>query len=111
MLGEIADRYRTTVAFSTRCRELRRVARLSCRWPCPWFGVDLDPVAILGHRRTSDEIFSRSARSSVTSAHDAVRGADRRTKAVEIGRGNVNWQELFQSLEGAGYHGCVTTDT
>ena len=43
-------------------------------------------------------------------ARDAVAGADRRTKATTIGRGDTHWDELLSNLDGAGYTGWFTVD-
>src|SRR3954470_19660589 len=110
-LGEIADRYRTTVAFHSSLAGFAAIERAVLAARCPWFGIDLDPVAILRDRWPSDEIFSRlGGLIRHVRARDAVLGADRRTKPIDIGRGNVNCPELFASLDGAGYAVWLTVD-
>jgi sugar phosphate isomerase/epimerase len=43
-------------------------------------------------------------------ARDALTGADRRTKPMLIGKGNVEWDQLFGDLDSADYHGWITVD-
>ena len=110
-LGEMADRYRATVAFSSSLAGFAAVDRAIGAARCPWFGIDLDPVALLRDRWVSDEIFSRlGPLIRHVRARDAVVGADRRTKPVEVGRGNVNWPDLLGSLDEAAYAGWMTID-
>jgi sugar phosphate isomerase/epimerase len=78
---------------------------------CPWFGVDLDPVAMLIDEWSADEIFSRIGGSiRHVRGRDAIVGADRRTKAAAMGSGSVDWRRLLGGLEGAGYRGWITID-
>ena len=79
---------------------------------CPWFGVDLDPVAILRDVWPMDDIFSRiGGLIRHVRGRDAVRGADRRTRPAPIGKGSVNWGELLANTNEAGYHGWLTIDS
>ena len=110
-LGAVADRYRATVAFSSALASFAALERALAAVRCPWFGVELDPVAILRDRWTSDEIFSRlGPLLRHVRARDAVVGSDRRTRPAEIGRGSVTWNELIVSLDDAGYRGWLTVD-
>jgi sugar phosphate isomerase/epimerase len=110
-LGRHADRYGVTVAFRSELASFASLDSVIRKSSCPWFGVELDPVAMLRDDWSIDEIFStlgplvRHVR-----ARDAVKGADRRTKPAIVGKGNVNWQELTSNLEGGGYHGWITID-
>jgi sugar phosphate isomerase/epimerase len=110
-LGEIADRYRVNVAFSSSLASFAAVERSLTAVRCPWFGIDLDPVAILRDRWACDETFSRIGRliRHVT-ARDAAVGSDRRTRPVELGKGGAGWSELLASLDAAGFAGWITVD-
>jgi sugar phosphate isomerase/epimerase len=110
-LGEIADRYRATVAFSSSLAGFAAIERALLAARCPWFGIDLDPVAMLRDRWSGDEIFSRlGPLIRHVRGRDAVLGADRRTRPIEIGNGSVNWDELLSALDAAGYSGWLTID-
>src|SRR4051812_6285307 len=110
-LGQRADRYGVTVAFRSELAGFAALDRALRRADCPWFGVDLDPVAVLRDEWDADAIFSavgpliRHVR-----ARDAVAGAGHRTKPAVIGRGDTNWGEMLARLDEAGYHGWVTVD-
>ena len=106
-----ADRYRVTVALSSSLSSFASLHEVMRAVACPWFGVDLDPTAILRDEWDSDEVFSalgpllRHVR-----ARDAVLGADRRTRPAVVGIGAVDWPRLVASLDEAGYRGFVTVD-
>lgn len=106
-----ADRYGVTLAFRSDLSSFAALDHVLTIARCPWFGIDLDPVALLRDVWSSDEIFSQVGQLvRHVRARDAVRGADNRTKAMPIGRGDTKWDELLQNLDGAGYHGFVTID-
>ena len=106
-----ADRYRVTVALGSSLSSFASLHEVLRAVACPWFGVDLDPVAVLRDEWDSDDVFStlgplvRHVR-----ARDAVVGADRRTRPAVVGRGAVDWPRLVGSLDQAGYRGFVTVD-
>ncbi len=110
-LGARADRYGATVAFSSALASFAAIEQALLAVRCPWFGIDLDSVAMLRDDWSPDEIFSaigpliRHVR-----ARDALVGADHRTKPTIIGQGNTNWAELLALLDQAGYNGFVTVD-
>jgi sugar phosphate isomerase/epimerase len=110
-LGSRADRYSVTLAFSNALASFAALQQALSAVRCPWFGVDLDPVAILRDDWSKDEIFSalgplvRHVR-----ARDAAVGPDKRTKPMVISRGDTPWSELLQSLDEAGYDGFITLD-
>jgi sugar phosphate isomerase/epimerase len=111
-IGQRADRYGVTVAFRSDLASFAALERAIKEASCPWFGVDLDPVAILRDAWPMDEIFSRlGGLIRHVRARDALRGADRRTRPAPIGRGSVNWGELLGYLNEAAYHGWLTIDT
>jgi sugar phosphate isomerase/epimerase len=110
-LGRLADRYSVILAFRSDLSSYAALDRAIAAADCPWFGVDLDPVAILRDRWTIDEIFShvgplvRHVR-----ARDAVVGQDKRTKPAPVGRGSTNWEQLLSLLDDAGYSGWLVVD-
>ena len=110
-LGSRADRIGVTLAFRSDLASFAALERALAAAHCPWFGVDLDPVAILRDEWDRDAIFSRLGPAiRHVRARDAVVGADRRTRPALIGRGSTNWGELLAALDAAGYHGWVTVD-
>jgi sugar phosphate isomerase/epimerase len=110
-LGSRADRYGVTLAFATSLASFASLHQVLDAARCPWFGIDLDPVAILRDDWDRDEVFStlghlvRHIR-----ARDAVIGDDKRTKPAPIGRGDTKWSHLLAALDGAGYQGWMTID-
>jgi sugar phosphate isomerase/epimerase len=111
-LGKHADRFGVIAAFRSDLASFAALERALKAANCPWFGIDLDPVAILRDDWPMDEIFSRlGPQIRHVRARDALAGTDRRTKPTVIGQGNVNWPELFSNLEHAGYHGWITVDS
>ena len=110
-LGRLADRTSTVLAFRSGLSPLSALERALRAADCPWFGVDLDPVAVLGDTWDLDEAFSRlGAHVRHLRARDALRGSAGRTKPTVIGRGDMNWSQLLSNLDGAGYTGWVTVD-
>jgi sugar phosphate isomerase/epimerase len=110
-LGRRADRHGVMIGFRSELAGFAAIERALKAAGCAWFGVDLDPVAMLRDDWSSDEIFSRLGDSvRHVRGRDAVLGADRRTKAAMIGSGSVDWGKLMNDLEGAGFNGWVTVD-
>jgi sugar phosphate isomerase/epimerase len=110
-LGRVADRFGVTVAFRGELSSLAALERAILAAACPWFGVDLDPVAVLRDEWEMDGVFSRvGPLIRHVRGRDALRGADRRTKPTPVGAGNVNWAEVLSDLDQAGYHGWITID-
>lgn len=110
-LGRLADRTSVTIAMRSDLAGFAAIERALTAANCPWFGVDLDPVAILRDEWEMDEIFSRMG-SLVrhVRARDALCGADRRTKPAVIAAGNIEWGRLLANLDRAGCHGWITID-
>jgi sugar phosphate isomerase/epimerase len=108
----LADRVGVTIAIRSDLATFAAIDRVLASAACPWLGVDLDPVAMLRDRWGKDEIFSgfgsliRNVR-----ARDAVVGTDHRTKPTVIGKGSVNWPELFADLDAASFKGWLTIDS
>ena len=110
-VGEQADRYNTILAFRTDLASFAAVDAALKRVDCPWFGIDLDPTAMLEDEWPADEIFSRlGARIRHVRACDAAGGAHRRTQPTVIGRGDTDWPGLLSRLDAVGYHGWLTID-
>ncbi|WP_428939889.1 sugar phosphate isomerase/epimerase family protein [Fontivita pretiosa] len=110
-IGRRADRYSVTVAFSSSLAGFAALHEALSAAACPWFGVDLDPVAMLRDEWSADQIFSavgplvRHVR-----ARDALLGQDRRTRPAMIGQGDIDWQQLLSLLDDAGYSGWISID-
>jgi len=110
-LGERADRYSIAVAFRSELAGFDALHRALRAADCAWFGIDLDPVAILRDDWTIDEIFSRlGTMIRHVRGRDAILGTDRRTKPSVIRRGSVQWDQLLHRLDEADYHGWITLD-
>lgn len=110
-LGRLADRYSMTVAFRSELAGFASLEQALHAADCPWFGVDLDPVAVLEDEWPLDEVLSRlGPLVRHVRARDAIKGADRRTQPAVIGRGDTNWEELLAALDSSGYHGWITVD-
>lgn len=110
-LGSRADRFGVTVAFRSDLSALAALERALTRAACPWFGVDLDPVALLRDEWPNDEAFSRlGPLIRHVRARDATRGAGGRTSPAVIGAGSTIWPELLSNLDASGYHGWITID-
>jgi len=110
-IGRRADRYGVAMALRSELASFSALERALKAADCPWFGVDLDPVAILRDAWSMDEVFSRlGATIKHVRARDALVGADRRTQAATVGRGSVNWGQLLSALHEGGYQGWMTVD-
>jgi sugar phosphate isomerase/epimerase len=109
-LGRRADRYGVTLAFRTDLASFAAIQRALAAAACPWFGLDLDPAAVLRDAWSTDEVFSRlGPLIRHVRARDAL-AAGARTRPAIVGQGNVNWDELFTALDDTGYRGWITTD-
>jgi sugar phosphate isomerase/epimerase len=110
-LGRRADRFNASIAFSSSLAGFAAVERALLAARCPWFGIDLDPIATLSDQWPLDEIMSRLGNLiRHVRGRDAVAGGEGRTKPAVIARGDVKWRELLNSLNAAGYHGWITVD-
>ena len=110
-LGRRADRHGIIMALRSDLASLSALERALKIAGCPWFGIDLDPVAILRDDWDHDEIFSRLGEAiRHVRGRDALLGADRRTKPAAVGQGSVDWGRLLMDLEAAGYTGWITLD-
>jgi sugar phosphate isomerase/epimerase len=110
-LGRRADRYGVMIALRSDLASLAALERAVRAARCPWFGIDLDPVAILSDGIAADEAFAsvgpliRHVR-----GRDAIAGAERRTRPAALGRGSTNWPQLLSLLDEAAFNGWITLD-
>jgi sugar phosphate isomerase/epimerase len=110
-VGNYADRYRAMIAFSSSLSSVASLRKALADANCQWFGIDLDPVAMLREEESADEVFSaigpliRHVR-----GRDAALGADKRTKPAVVGKGDTNWPQLLALLDEAGYSDSITLD-
>lgn len=110
-VASTADRNGVTVAFRASLAPLAALSAALHAVDCPWFGVDLDPLAVLMEDRDRHAVLSdlgslvRHVR-----GRDGVRGAGQRTRAVVLGQGQVDWPAFAADLEAAGYRGFITID-
>jgi sugar phosphate isomerase/epimerase len=110
-LGKRADRFSVTIALRSGLSSFTSLKFALRSANCPWFGVDLDPPAILQDKWGPDEIFSAlGAEIRHVRARDAVRGTDHRTRPVVIGSGSTDWPAMLAALDAAGFHGWLTID-
>jgi sugar phosphate isomerase/epimerase len=110
-LGALADRYSVVLALRSDLASFAALDDALRRVACPWFGIDLDPAAVVRDDWPLDDIFSRLGASiRHLRARDGAKGTDRRTKPAVIGRGETQWRQLLANLDEAGYSGWLTLD-
>jgi sugar phosphate isomerase/epimerase len=110
-LGRLADRFGVTVAMRTELASYAALESVLREAACPWFGIDLDPPAILQDRWPWDEIASRlGPMIRHLRGRDAVKGSDHRTRSTRLGKGDVDWPRILGDLESGGYSGWITID-
>jgi sugar phosphate isomerase/epimerase len=109
------DQFGVMLAFRSDLSSLAALDRAVRAARCPWFGIDLDPVALLQDRWSADEVFSRlGGLVRHVRGRDALggqgQGAGGRTKPMPVGRGSTSWAQLLRDLDAAGYGGFITID-
>jgi len=110
-LGQRADRYGVMLGFRSDLAGFASIDAALRRANCPYFGIDLDPPALLRDQWTADEIFSRLGHLiRHVRARDANVGSERRVQPTSLGRGDTNWPQLLSNLDAAGYAGWITID-
>ncbi len=110
-LGRRADRYSVILAFRSELASFAAIERALIAADCPWFGVDLDPAAIVRDEWSIDEALSRLGHLvRHVRGRDAIGGAGGRSRPAILGQGDTRWAELLPNLDGAGYHGWITLD-
>jgi sugar phosphate isomerase/epimerase len=109
-IGSLADRMRRVVAMRATQATIDSLGYWLARVSCPWFGVDLDPVALLGEPSDGQAAFSRiGPLVRHVRGRDAVRGAGQHKSSI-VGHGDVGWPRLLTLLDEAGYSGWITID-
>lgn len=110
-LGSLADRTNVPLALSASLASFAALTHALVQVRCPWFGIDLDPAALLAG---SEDIHTVLSQTRQTLRHvrgrDAVKGEQGRTKPAIIGRGDANWSPLLHLLDEAGFSGWITID-
>src|SRR5688572_19947822 len=87
-IGKRADRYGVTLAMRSELSSLAGLERAIRASSCPWFGVDLDPVAMLRDAWSVDQMYSQLGTFiKHLRGRDVNRGADRRTRPAMVGQG------------------------
>ena len=110
-LGRRADRYSCVVAFRSELASLASLKQAVTSVNCPWFGIDLDPVAVARDRWDLDATFSQfGPLIRHVRGRDAIVGAENRTKPAPIGGGSVNWEQVLGNLHESNYRGWITVD-
>ncbi|HQY87584.1 MAG TPA: TIM barrel protein [Tepidisphaeraceae bacterium] len=110
-VGTRADRAGCMIAWRSSLGSFSSLARAIRQVDCPWFGVDLDPVAIVADGRDIDAIVSAvGSMIHHVRARDAVRGAGGRVEPVELGSGHVDWQHLIANLKSSDFRGWISID-
>lgn len=110
-LGTIADRHSVIIAFRSELSSFAALQRILTGSRCQWFGIDLDPVAMLRDSTPLDELFSNIAPFiRHVRGRDALVGTNHRTKPAPIGKGATDWPHLLANLHAADYHGWITID-
>jgi sugar phosphate isomerase/epimerase len=110
-IGAIADRYSVMVAWKTELSSFAAIERALATADCPWFGVDLDPVAVLRDEWPMDTVFDHlGGRVRHVRGRDAVAGTAHRTRPSAVGRGDTAWDKLLADLDAADYAGWITFD-
>jgi len=110
-LGQWADRIGVMIAFRSELSSVAAVERTVTAARCPWFGIDIDPVALLRDSIDYDEFFSRVGPiAQHVRARDANAGSGHRTQPTVLGHGGVNWPHLLANLDASGFAGWITLD-
>ena len=110
-LGEKADRYSVIVALRTDLASYAALERATLAAGCPWFGIDLDPAAMVRDEWDMEEVFSRlGPLVRHVRGRDAVAGANGRARPAIIGSGSTDWGTLLANLDASGYRGWLTVD-
>jgi sugar phosphate isomerase/epimerase len=110
-LGRRADRYGVMVALRGELSPLESLRRALTAAACPWFGVDLDPAALLREDQPAAHWFDRlGSLIRHVRGRDALLGENHRTRPTVIGKGSVDWRQLLRLLQDAGFTGWISID-
>jgi sugar phosphate isomerase/epimerase len=111
-LGKIADHIGVIVAMRSDLSSFAALDRAIGAARCPWFAIDLDPVAMLTDEWDADEIFSRLGNLvRHVRVRDAIKGQGGRRQPAAVGKGNVRWKKFIPRLDEAGYSGPLMVDS
>lgn len=110
-LGRRADRHGVTLGFRSDLSSLAALERTIAVTGCPWFAVDLDPVAVLRDEWSMEETFSRLGQwIKHVRVRDAAAGMDKRTRPAPVGRGSLDWREIRNNLDELAYGKWLVVD-
>jgi sugar phosphate isomerase/epimerase len=110
-VGMRADRLGVMVAFRATLGSFASLQAALRRVECPWFGVDLDPLAMLADEWSADAVFSAlGSRLLHVRARDGTKGSGNRVAPAEIGQGQIDWAELSSLCRDADFRGAVSID-
>ena len=110
-IGALADRAGVLVAFRASLGSVAALAFALSRVDCPYFGIDADPLALLGDEWSLDEAFARvGTLVRHVRARDGLRGSGGRSQSTELGAGQVDWDTWIANLRDADYRGPITVD-
>lgn len=113
-VGALADRCGVRVAWRSELASWRSLKRALDAAGCPMFGVDFDPVSVLGEPEGWDgmeaAVGAFAGRVWHVRVRDALRGSGGRTQPAPPGRGSLDWHALRQWLLDADFNGPVALD-
>ncbi|MFN4242786.1 MAG: sugar phosphate isomerase/epimerase family protein [Tepidisphaerales bacterium] len=113
-VGALADRCGVRVAWRSGLASWRSLKRALDAAGCPMFGVDFDPVSVLGEPEGWDgmeaAVGALAGRVWHVRVRDALRGSGGRTQPAPPGRGSLDWRALRQWLLDADFDGPVAVD-
>ena len=110
-LGAMAERYSVIAALRTDLSSFAALHAVLRQAGCAWFGIDLDPAAVLHDEWPIDDLFTRLGDSiRQVRGRDAIGGSARRTRPAVVGQGDTQWPALLANLSGVGFAGWLTVD-
>lgn len=110
-LGRRADRYGVVVAFRSELGALASLHRTLGVARCPFFTIDLDPVAVLRDEWDLEQtLASFTGRIGHLRVRDALKGTAGRTQPAAVGRGDTDFAALLRALDDAAYAGPLVID-
>jgi sugar phosphate isomerase/epimerase len=110
-LGQRADRFGVVVALRASLSSFASIDRAVRASRCPWFGVDLDPLAILADDEPMDAVLARvGPHVRHVRLRDGTRGLGNRVGPTLIGEGKLPFPQLLSLLDDASFNGPLTLD-
>ena len=111
-VGQLADHLNLPLAFTSELADFASLLRAVMGANCPWFAIELDTAATLCDSWDLSRLISETGPLiRQLRCRDALRGSQGRTQPVMIGRGHVDWPQLFSLLNEGGYSGWAIVDT